>query len=96
MQVVAQQVLEDGACPSAIVFSRSDLARAIQFWDRSGDGAEPGMCLSRQASELVEVLAKLDFARETQVLLAADSALAHLLSQGIERLNGLNGGPAAS
>jgi len=54
------------------------------------------MCLSRQASELVEVLAKLDFARETQVLLAADSPLAHLLSQGIERLNGLNGGPAAS
>jgi hypothetical protein len=70
---------ELGERPAGLRLQRAELARAIDYWGRNGDGGEPGICLTRQASALVTVLANMDFAREREVMLPAGGRLAELV-----------------
>ncbi len=61
-----------------MTITRAQLAAAIDHWGRHGDGGIPGLRLTRQASQLVTVLALMDFHDQPTAALPAGSDLARL------------------
>jgi hypothetical protein len=60
-------------------FTRSELASAIHFWGTAGSGGD-ALCLTREASLLVDVLANMDFAREAEVEISDASERGQLMA----------------
>ena len=68
-----------------MIFTRADIAAAIAYWGVHGTGGEVGLSLPRQASKLVDVLAVMDFERESAVDLPEESERGKLACQALGR-----------
>ena len=66
-------------------FTRAEIAAAIAYWGVHGTGGEKGLSLPRQASKLVDVLAVMDFERESVVALSEDSERGKLACEALGR-----------
>ncbi len=68
-----------------MILSRQQLADAIVYYGRQA-GEGDGITLPREASKLVDVLATMDFQRETSVELPEDSERGRLARQALKAL----------
>lgn len=68
-----------------MILSRQQLADAIVYYGRLA-GPGDGITLPREASKLVDVLATMDFERETSVELPEDSERGRLARRALEAL----------
>jgi hypothetical protein len=63
--------------------NRMQVAQAIQYWGVHGQGATPGLALTKESSRLVEVLALMDFHREAAARIPEESRVAALLREAL-------------
>lgn len=75
-------------------YKREDIVLAVIHWGRHGCGGEPGLSLTREAGKLTEVLALMDFQKQSSVLVREGGQIDTLVCQAQRSVSAEGADPA--